>query len=44
MVAGSILGSDNILSWSHGIISMAIIYLALIQIGQLSITREKICT
>ena len=44
MVMGSILTSGNILSWSHEIISTAILSLRPIQEGQLSVTGERMCT
>ena len=44
-VAGSILWSSNILSWTgHEIISTAILLLLLIQVGQLSVTGERMGT
>ena len=41
-VAGSILGSDE--TFGHEIISTAILSLPLIQVGQLSVTGERMCT
>ena len=45
-VVGSILTSGNIFSWKFGpeIISMAILSLMLIQVGQLSVTGESMGT
>ena len=45
-VADSILTSSNIFSWKFGpeIISMAILSLMLIQVGQLSVTGESMGT
>ena len=47
-VAGSILMSGNILLWrldwtGHEIVSTAILFLPLIQEGELSVTGERIC-